>query len=95
MRAVITLPNIVSEHQVLIREFPQRCQRFRLAFRLRERAERQRFVASDGLGNHRIDERRTRRKPERFEHGVLVGRIRANVPLSERIVAFECGEGQG
>ena len=32
---------------------------------------------------------------ERFEHGVLVGRIRADVPLGEGIVAFERGEGQG
>ena len=29
---------------------------------------------------------------ERFEHGVLVGRIRADVPLGECIVAFERGE---
>jgi len=86
------LPDIRAEHLILVRQFTQRGERFRLALRLREGAERQRFAAADRLRNHGVDQRGARREAEGFEHRLLVGRIRADVPFGEGVMHFERGE---
>ncbi|KAF1054979.1 MAG: hypothetical protein GAK41_00467 [Burkholderia gladioli] len=95
MRVVIALADEGPEHLVLIRQLAQRGERFRLAFRLREWPERQRFLAADRGGNHRIHQRRARREAKRVEHGLLAGGVGADVAFGERIARFERGEREG
>jgi len=86
------LADVGAEHLILVREFAQCGERFRFALWLREGTERQRLGAADRLRNDGVDQRGARREAECFEHGLLVGRIRADVPFGEGVMHFERGK---